>query len=83
MFNNKVSFIAITVGAALTAAPARAHPGHLGELAGHGHWIALAAGVIAALLAATLARLPKDKTANEASVEEEAASDDKTERAAK
>lgn len=37
----------------LSPAPALAHIGHLGEVAGHGHWIALGgiaiAGVIAAL----------------------------------
>jgi len=38
----------------LTATPAMAHIGHLGEVAGHGHWIA-AGALGAAALAAWLA----------------------------
>lgn len=40
---------------ALIAAPAWAHLGHLGEVAGHGHWIGLAAAAGAAVLAGWLA----------------------------
>lgn len=36
----------------LSALPAGAHPGHLAEVAGHGHWIGLAAAGLAAALAA-------------------------------
>jgi len=40
--------------AAFFATPAQAHIGHLGEVAGHGHWIGLGliagAGVLAGLL---------------------------------
>lgn len=38
------------------ATPAMAHWGHLGEVAGHGHWIAVGAIGAAALLAAALAK---------------------------
>ena len=44
-------------GATLLLAPmpsAHAHWGHVGELAGHGHWIALGAAAAAAALAAWL-----------------------------
>ena len=34
----------------LTAGPAAAHPGHLAEVAGHGHWVAGAAIGLAVLL---------------------------------
>ena len=54
--------------------PALAHPGHLGELAGHGHWTALGAVVAAAALAALLAKLKAD-----ASKEDEADSDESEE----
>jgi hypothetical protein len=33
-----------------------AHWGHLGEVAGHGHWVALGAGVAAAAIAAWLGK---------------------------
>lgn len=42
-------------------ANAFAHAGHLGELAGHGHWIALAAGGVAVTIAAALVLLGKEK----------------------
>ena len=35
----------------LAAAPAAAHPGHLAEVAGHGHWIGAAAIGLAAAIA--------------------------------
>ena len=35
----------------LAASPAAAHPGHLAEVAGHGHWIGAAAIGLAAAIA--------------------------------
>jgi len=61
----KTLFAAIT----LTATPALAHVGHLGEIAGHGHWIA-AGALGAAALAAWLAGRGKKADA-EAEPEEE------------
>ena len=40
---------------------AHAHLGHLGELAGHSHWIALGAGAVAAAIAAALGKRNVDK----------------------
>lgn len=37
------SRIATTLAALLIAGPAAAHPGHLAEVAGHGHWLGAAA----------------------------------------
>jgi hypothetical protein len=37
------------------AGPARAHLGHVGELAGHGHWVGVAALGTAVAVAAALA----------------------------
>lgn len=37
------SRIAPTILALLIAGPAAAHPGHLAEVAGHGHWLGAAA----------------------------------------
>ena len=53
---------------ALTAGPALAHIGHLGEVAGHGHWIAL--GGIA--LAGAIALLGNRKKSEDAKPEEDA-----------
>lgn len=44
-----------------SAVPASAHLGHVGELAGHGHWIALGALGLAAGLAAAAAFLDRKK----------------------
>lgn len=67
----------VITGAALTTiifapASAQAHWGHLGELAGHGHWIAagLAAAVAVAGLAITRPR--KESEATDEAVPDEA-----------
>lgn len=57
--------------------PALAHPGHVGELAGHSHWIALGALVAAAAIAAVVAKVSgkaDDETAEDEAdgVEDEA-----------
>jgi hypothetical protein len=51
----------------LVPATAHAHLGHLGELAGHSHWLAIGAGVSAAAIAALLAKVRgrKDETSGE------------------
>ncbi len=54
------SFTAIALFV-MPIAPALAHWGHVGELAGHGHWIAIGAGAAAAALAAALAAGRKGK----------------------
>ncbi|MDJ0612275.1 MAG: hypothetical protein QNJ29_01260 [Rhizobiaceae bacterium] len=53
--------------------PAFAHAGHIGELAGHAHWLAVGAAVAAAALAAALAKQKgkKEKGEDELSVDEE------------
>ncbi|MBL1404813.1 MAG: hypothetical protein COC00_002425 [Rhizobiales bacterium] len=40
-----------------------AHLGHVGELAGHGHWIAIGAGIAIAGLGALLGKKSKDEDA--------------------
>lgn len=60
----------------LSPAPALAHIGHLGEVAGHGHWIAL--GGIA--LAGAIALLGGRTRADEAQTDD-TAEDDETEEA--
>ncbi|MEM7238544.1 MAG: DUF6732 family protein [Pseudomonadota bacterium] len=55
-----------------TAGPAAAHPGHFADLAGHSHWIALGALVIAGVLAAVLAgKKSKEAEADDEMTEEE------------
>ena len=46
----------LIAAAVLAPAPALAHPGHLGELAGHSHWLALGALAAAAVIAAVVAK---------------------------
>ena len=57
---------------------AQAHLGHMGELAGHSHWIVLGAGVVAAVLAAALGK----RKIREAAKQESSGSEEETEEAA-
>ncbi len=60
----------------LAANPAMAHIGHLGEVAGHGHWAAVGAIAIAlgiAALGARKGKKPKDDVAEDDTPDEEAA----------
>ncbi|WP_281981614.1 DUF6732 family protein [Thalassorhabdomicrobium marinisediminis] len=59
----------------LTAGPALAHPGHLGELGGHDHWIALGGIAIAGAIALWGIR-KKAKDTQGAKVEEDTAEGD-------
>ena len=59
----------LIAAAVLAPAPALAHPGHLGELAGHSHWLALGALAAAAAIAAVVAKA-KGRTKDEAGDEE-------------
>ncbi len=65
------------VAAVLAPSPVFAHVGHVGELAGHSHWVgvaALAGAVLVAGWAALKARKDKkdtDEPAEEAKVEDE------------
>ncbi|MTI00025.1 DUF6732 family protein [Roseibium sp. RKSG952] len=49
-----IGFAALS-GAALTPAVAFAHAGHIGELAGHSHWVGIAALAGASLVAGVIA----------------------------
>jgi len=62
--------LAILTAALLTAGAAHAHPGHLAEVAGHGHWLG-AAAIGAAIAIGLWAALKGRKT--QASAEEDAA----------
>ena len=46
----------LITAAVLAPVPAMAHPGHLGELAGHSHWLALGALAAAVAIAAVVAK---------------------------
>lgn len=54
----------------LAPASAQAHWGHLGELAGHGHWIA--AGLAAAVAGLAITRPRKESEATDEAVPDEA-----------
>ena len=72
-----LSLLLVSFGAtAWTTTAANAHAGHLGELAGHAHWLGLGAAAIAAALAAIVAAQPKhddDETVEDDETAEEAA----------
>lgn len=50
--------------ALFAATPAQAHLGHVGEVAGHSHWIGLAATAAAAAIAVAVSALGKKKDAD-------------------
>lgn len=52
------------------SSPAYAHLGHVGELAGHAHWVGLGAVVVAGALAAAIGKL-KEQASDEVENEEE------------
>lgn len=54
------------------SSPAYAHLGHVGELAGHAHWVGLGAVVVAGALAAAIGKLTEqasDEVENEEEIE--------------
>ncbi|EFO33051.1 hypothetical protein TRICHSKD4_1674 [Roseibium sp. TrichSKD4] len=54
--------LAVSAAALLASSPAFAHAGHIGELAGHSHWIAMGALAGAAAIAAVVAARGYKKT---------------------
>ena len=54
---------------------AHAHSGHVGELAGHAHWVGLAAVLGAAALAALVAKAGRKKQADDEGTDAEEADD--------
>ena len=66
-----ISFLAAFCALICTYQSAHAHLGHLGELAGHSHWIGVGAVATAAAIAALVLRPRKEKPAEEAEVDED------------
>lgn len=64
----------------LPAAPAHAHLGHFGEVAGHAHWVAVGALAVAAAVAALAARRDADDDELEDADVEDAPAEDRSER---
>lgn len=62
MIRRIILFFAFLTG---VAAPASAHVGHVGELAGHSHWIGIGAIAAAAALAAIIAAAKKRDNAQD------------------
>ena len=56
----------------LAPASAQAHWGHLGERAGHGHWIAAGLGAAAAVAGLAITRPRKESEATDEAVPDEA-----------
>ncbi|MDF0600863.1 hypothetical protein P1J78_08980 [Psychromarinibacter sp. C21-152] len=67
----------VFITATFAAGPALAHPGHLAEVAGHGHWIGLAA-LGAAIAVAAWAGLKGRKDADEEAESDEEVSEEET-----
>ncbi|SFK01674.1 DUF6732 family protein [Pseudovibrio ascidiaceicola] len=59
----------------LSSSAAFAHAGHLGELAGHSHWIGIAAVTGAAIIAGLAAKAKKRSSSSEENSPENAESD--------
>ncbi len=64
--------ISVLFAAGLVPAAVQAHVGHIGELAGHSHWVGVAALAGAAAIAAVAAKLKKRSDAKEEAAEAEA-----------
>ena len=62
-------FYIFLIGFVLSS-PANAHLGHVGELAGHAHWVGIGAVVVAGALAAAIGKLT-EKNTDEDETEEE------------
>ena len=56
MFNKILRGLS-TLAFVLAVTPAYAHWGHLGDLAGHSHWVGLGAVIVAGTIAAALGKL--------------------------
>ena len=67
-----VTILAASLPVAILPGVAEAHLGHLGELAGHSHWIGLVLGLAGAAGAAAIALLPRDEEDGEEDAEEAA-----------
>ena len=61
----------------LAPASAQAHWGHLGELAGHGHWIAAGLAAAAAVAGLAITRPRKESEATDEAVPDEAETNEK------
>ncbi len=62
--------IMFAVIAAFSIDDVYAHWGHVGELAGHGHWVAVGAVVVAGILAGVLGKPKKDEAAGSEDADE-------------
>lgn len=60
----------MTVMALFLTSPAFAHLGHVGEVAGHAHWVGIGAVIVAGALAAAIGKLAQ-KDGDEDEIEEE------------
>lgn len=54
----------------MLSSPAYAHLGHVGELAGHAHWVGLGAVVVAGALAIAIGKLTENETDEDDSEDE-------------
>lgn len=71
--------LAVSAAALLASSPAFAHAGHIGELAGHSHWIAMGALAGAAAIAAVVAARGTKKNAKSEKEGDSEAPDTETE----
>lgn len=71
--------LAATLTLVLSVSATHAHVGHVGELAGHAHWIGIGALLGAAAIAALAAKAGKDAKDKVASEDGDAETEDNTE----
>lgn len=55
----------VSMTSLMLASPAYAHWGHVGELAGHAHWVGLGAAVVTGALAAAIGKLAEQASDDE------------------
>ncbi len=60
----------ITMSTVFLTSPVYAHLGHVGEIAGHAHWVGLGAVVVAGALAAAIGKLTQKDSDEEENEEE-------------
>ncbi|MEM7463674.1 MAG: DUF6732 family protein [Pseudomonadota bacterium] len=69
--SKSISFLSVFGALISMHGTAHAHLGHLGEVAGHSHWIGIGAVAAAAAIGVLVARPRKDKPAEEAATDED------------
>jgi len=72
----KFIFSIFNISSILLSGTAQAHVGHIGDLAGHSHWIGLGAVVVAGAIAVAVGKFAETKPENDTKEEDETAGEE-------